>query len=189
MTDSTRDDADLLEACSAGDEQALGCIYDRYGALAYGVALRVLRDAALAEDAVQEAFLVVWRQAAIYDPARGKAATWIVTLVHRRAVDLVRRQHRFNALPLELAAVAPPAAVSADEEAVAARLELEAALRSLSSAEREVLDLAYWGGLTQSEIAAALEIPIGTVKSRTFKALANLRAALCETTDPTLVQC
>ena len=184
MTNSTRDDPDLLAACSKGDERALGSLYDRYGRRAYGVAVRILRDSALAEDAVQDAFLTVWRQAATYDRARGKVSTWILTLVHRRAVDLVRRQNRFNALPVELAASEPQTSVEGADEGVelhATRSEVQAALRTLSHAEREVLDLAYWGGLTQSEIATALGIPSGTVKSRTFNALAKLRDALHQT--------
>jgi RNA polymerase sigma factor (sigma-70 family) len=188
MTDSTRDDAELLGACSGGDERALGSLYDRYGKLAYGVALRVLRDPGLAEDAVQDAFLAVWRQAATYDRSRGKASTWILTFVHRRAVDLVRRQHRFNGLPEELAAATPQIPVESADEEVALRSEVRAALHVLSSAEREVLDLAYWGGLTQSQIATALGIPPGTVKSRTFNALAKLRDALPETTNLTAVR-
>ena len=153
--------------------------------LAYGVALRILRDPGLAEDAVQEAFLAVWRQAATYDPARGKASTWILMLVHRRAVDLVRREQRFNALPAELETAAPPIPVgSVDEDAAvrATRLEVHAALLTLSDVEREVLGLAYWGGLTHSQIATALGIPLGTVKSRTSGALAKLRDALREST-------
>lgn len=144
MSNSARVDSDLLEACSLGDEQAFASLYDRYAKLAYGVALRVLRDPALAEDAVQDAFLTVWRQAAAYDPALGKASTWIVTLVHRRAVDLVRRQQRFNALPDRLEEVAPATRAEGVDEDVALRSEVRAALRALSSAEREVLDLAYW---------------------------------------------
>ena len=108
MARSIRDDHDLLAACAEGDEQALGSLYDRFGKVAYGLALRVLRDAALAEDAVQEAFLAVWRQAARFDRSRGTASTWILMLVHRRAVDLVRSQARFNALPDQLEVTAPP---------------------------------------------------------------------------------
>jgi RNA polymerase sigma factor (sigma-70 family) len=178
VADSTRDDLDLITACATGDEQALGSLYDRYGKVAYAVALRVLRDATLAEDAVQEAFLAVWRQAATYDPARGKASTWILTFVHRRAVDLVRRQHRFQALPAELEAAAPVTSVDGVAERAALLGDVHAALRTLSSAERQVVELAYWGGLTQSQIATALGIPQGTVKSRTFAALAKLREAL-----------
>jgi RNA polymerase sigma factor (sigma-70 family) len=189
VANSTRDDPDLLAACSKGDERALGSLYDRYGRRAYGVAVRILRDPALAEDAVQDAFLTVWRKAATYDRDRGKVSTWILTLVHRRAVDLVRRQHRFNALRVGLAAAEPQTSVEGADAGVelqAARSEVQAALRTLSSAEREVLDLAYWGGLTQSEIATALGIPSGTVKSRTFNALAKLRDALHQTTDLTV---
>jgi RNA polymerase sigma-70 factor (ECF subfamily) len=181
MADSTGDGAELLLACANGDEEALGSLYDRYGKLSYGVALRVLRNATLAEDAVQDAFLTVWRQAASYDRARGKVSTWILTLVHRRAVDLVRRQRRFNAVAMEPPA-APLTPVESLEE-VALRSELQAALQTLSSAEREVVDLAYWDGLTQSQIAGALGIPLGTVKSRTFTALAKLR----EATEPELL--
>jgi RNA polymerase sigma-70 factor, ECF subfamily len=179
MARSIPDDADLLTACAEGDEQALGSLYDRFGGVAYRLALRVVRDASLAEDVVQEAFLTAWRQADTFDRSRGKVSTWILTLVHRRAVDLVRRQARFNALPDQLEVMAPPAESTEDDVALReARREAQAALSTLSRAEREVLELAYWGGLTQSEIAAALGIPSGTVKSRTFTALARLREAL-----------
>ena len=181
---ASRDDHDLIAACAEGDEQALGLLYDRFGKVAYRLALRIVRDPALAEDAVQEAFLAVWRQAASFDRSRGKASTWIFTLVHRRAVDLVRRQSRFSALPDQLEAVAPQTlvgeSVDDDVELREARRNVRAALATLSQAEREVLDLAYWGGLTQSEIAARLGIPTGTVKSRTFHALAHLREALSQ---------
>ena len=182
MARSIRDDHDLLTACAEGDEEALGSLYDRFGKVAYRLALRVVRDAALAEDVVQEAFLTVWRQAASFDPSRGRASTWVLMLVHRRAVDLVRNQARFNALPDQLEETAPQAVVaeSTDDDVGLreARRQVRSALATLSRAEREVLDLAYWGGLTQSEIATALGIPPGTVKSRTFSAMARLREAL-----------
>jgi RNA polymerase sigma-70 factor (ECF subfamily) len=182
MARSIPGDDDLLIACAEGDEQALGSLYDRFGTVAYRLALRVVRDAGLAEDVVQEAFLTVWRQADRFERSRGSASTWILTLVHRRAVDLVRRQARFNALPDQLEAMAPQAvsAESTDDDVALreARSKVQAALATLSRAEREVLELAYWGGLAQSEIATALGIPSGTVKSRTFSALARLREAL-----------
>jgi RNA polymerase sigma-70 factor (ECF subfamily) len=177
VTESTQDDLDLLAACAAGDERALGSLYDRHGRVSYVVALRVLRDSALAEDAVQEAFLAVWRQAATYDPARGKALTWILMLVHRRAVDLVRRERRAGAALGELAAAPAPAGESVDGQ-VSLRSDVRAALRTLTHAEREVLGLAYWGGLTQSQIATTLGVPLGTVKSRTSAALGKLRDGL-----------
>jgi RNA polymerase sigma factor (sigma-70 family) len=191
MALSIRDDDDLLAACAEGDEQALGSLYDRFGKVAYGLALRVLRDAALAEDAVQEAFLAVWRQAARFDRSRGTAATWILTIVHRRAVDLVRSQASFNAAPDQLEVMGTPAVVAesaADDVALReARGEVQAALATLSRAEREVLGLAYWCGLTQSQIATALGIPSGTVKSRTFSALARLRETLGQAPEPRAV--
>jgi RNA polymerase sigma factor (sigma-70 family) len=192
MASPIRDDHDLLTACAKGDEQALGALYDRFGTVAYRLALRILRDAGLAEDAVQEAFLTVWRQAPSFDRSRGKASTWILTLVHRRAVDLVRRQARFNALPDQLESIATQAVVaeSTDDDAALreARREVQAALATLSTPEREVLDLAYWGGLSQSEIATALGIPSGTVKSRTFSALRRLREALSQGPELTAVR-
>jgi RNA polymerase sigma factor (sigma-70 family) len=191
MAGSIPDDQDVLAACAAGDEQALASLYDRFGKVAYGLALRIVRDAALAEDAVQEAFLDVWRQADRFDSSRGKASSWILMLVHRRAVDLVRRQARSNALPEQLEVMKPEVGVaeSADDDAalLEARREVQAALATLSKPEREVLDLAYWGGLTQSEIATLLRIPPGTVKSRTFSALARLRKALSQTSGLTAV--
>jgi RNA polymerase sigma-70 factor (ECF subfamily) len=174
-------DDELLAACATGDEQALGSLYERFGRLAYGVALRVLRDVGLAEDAVQEAFLTVWRQAATFDRSRGNATTWILTIVHRRAVDLVRSEAGFHSRHARLQATTGDAGMSQVDDDVAlraARMEVRAALATLPGAEREVITLAYWCGLTQSEIATALGIPIGTVKSRTFSALTRLREAL-----------
>jgi RNA polymerase sigma-70 factor (ECF subfamily) len=178
MARPTLDDDELLTACATGDEQALGVLYDRLGTAAYRLALRVVRDPAMAEDVVQEAFLTAWRQAKSFDPSRGTASTWIFTLAHRRAVDRVRKEARFNRLPDRLGAVEPRARSSQDAALRETRLDVRAALPTLSRAEREVLELAYWGGLTQSEIAVALDIPIGTVKSRTFTALARLRQTL-----------
>ena len=143
MARSVPDDEDLLAACAEGDEQALGVLYDRFGSVAYGLALRVVRDAALAEDVVQEAFLTVWRQAERFDRSLGRASTWIFTLVHRRAVDRVRREARFNALPDELGAMAPRAENS-DDDVVRreARREVQVAVSTLSRVEREVVELA-----------------------------------------------
>src|SRR6476619_237499 len=108
-------DEALLALCSRADESALGELYDRYGRVAYGLALRIVRDRALAEDAVQEAFLAVWRSAGAFLAEQGKASTWILTLVHRRAVDLVRREERRRSETLD--DVAQPAGEATDEEA------------------------------------------------------------------------
>ena len=173
-------DEALLALASRADEAALGELYDRYGRVAYGLALRVVRDRALAEDAVQEAFLAVWRSAGSFLAEQGKPSTWILTLVHRRAVDLVRREERRRAEPLE--AVAQPTGEATDEEAWlrAQRQVVQEALRKLPHDQREALELAYYGGFTQSELAERLGQPLGTIKSRMFTGLRRLRELLAE---------
>jgi RNA polymerase sigma-70 factor (ECF subfamily) len=173
-------DEAVVALCARSDEVALAELYDRYGRVAYGLALRILRDEALAEDAVQEAFLAVWRGAARYIPERGKASTWILTVVHRRAVDLVRREQRRRTDQLPETELGP-ATGSPSDEAMWLRLERErvqAALAALPDRQREALELAYYGGFTQSELAERLGEPIGTIKSRMFTGLARLRELL-----------
>jgi RNA polymerase sigma factor (sigma-70 family) len=175
-----RSDEELLEAIGAGDEKALGALYDRFGRVAYGVALRILRDQALAEDAVQEAFLAIWRSADTYRRERAKPSTWILTLVHRRAVDLVRREDRRRGQPLT--EVPEPEATAVPDEASLRerRAAVQSALRSLPGEQRQALELAYYGGYTQSELAAHLGVPLGTVKSRMFAGLSRLRELVPE---------
>jgi RNA polymerase sigma factor (sigma-70 family) len=171
-------DAALIARIARGDHAALGELYDRHGRVAYGLAIRVVRDPALAEDAVQEAFLSVFRSAGGFSPARGTPKTWLLTLVHRRAVDLVRRQQRVSAEPLDV--VEHAAGEATDEEAAVReqRRAVQAALRLLTPEQRESLELAYYGGYSQSEIAERLGVPLGTVKSRMFAGLAALRELL-----------
>ena len=166
---------------AGGSEQALAELYDRFGGVAHGVALRILRDPALAQDAVQDAFLAAWRTAAAFDPARGNASTWLLTLVHRRAVDLVRREERRRADVIDEST--PVASGEATDEAAEIRAErraVQAALAQLRPDQREALELAYYGGLSQSQLAERLGVPLGTVKSRMFTALATLRDLLRE---------
>jgi RNA polymerase sigma factor (sigma-70 family) len=174
-------DEALVLLAARSQQAALAELYDRYGRPAYGLALRILRDEALAEDAVQEAFLGVWRGAARFLPERGKASTWILTLVHRRAVDLVRREERRRADTLEQAPE-PRGGGDVDEEAWLRlqRERVQAALRQLPDQQREALELAYYGGFTQSELAERLGQPLGTIKSRMFMGLARLRELLGE---------
>jgi RNA polymerase sigma-70 factor, ECF subfamily len=178
-------DEALVALVARGDEDALAELYDRVGRVAYGLALRVLRDERHAEDAVQEAFLQVWRSAATFRAERAKASTWILTLVHRRAVDLVRREERRQADPLtddSAAGVAP----EETEEAAWLRFERErvqAALKQLPDVQREALELAYYGGFSQSELAERLGVPLGTIKSRMFAGLARLRELLDDSTQ------
>ena len=173
-------DEALLALAAREDERALAELYDRYGRVAYGLALRIVRDQALAEDAVQEAFLTVWKTAGSFRSDKAKPSTWILTLVHRRAVDVVRREERRRAAPLEGTEEPDERALAADEEiALSDRRRLvQEALRQLPDEQREALELAYYGGLTQSELADRLGVPLGTVKSRMFAALARLRELL-----------
>jgi RNA polymerase sigma-70 factor, ECF subfamily len=173
-------DEALVALAARSENSALAELYDRYGRTAYGLAFRMLRDQTLAEDAVQEAFLTVWRTASRFVPERGKASTWILTLVHRRAVDVVRREQRRRAEPLDRA---PEPAVEGVEEDAWLRLQRERvqdALRSLPDAQREALELAYYGGFSQSELAERLGQPLGTVKSRMFTGLSRMRELLGE---------
>jgi RNA polymerase sigma-70 factor (ECF subfamily) len=173
-------DEALVLMAARSEESALAELYDRYGRTAYGLALRVLRDQSLAEDAVQEAFLTVWRTAAQFVPERGKASTWILTLVHRRAVDAVRHEQRRRAHPLERAAEPLVDGVEEDAWLRLQRERVQLALRRLPDAQREALELAYYGGFTQSELAERLGQPLGTIKSRMFSGLSRMRELLGE---------
>jgi len=171
-------DEALVALVARSDETALAELYDRIGGIAYGLAYRVLRDESLAEDAVQEAFLGLWRTAASFIPERAKASTWLLTLVHRRAVDLVRREQRRRGEPLEDAP--EPVTESAEDDAWLRldRERVQGALAQLPDQQREAIELAYYGGFTQSELAERLDQPLGTIKSRMFAGLARLRELL-----------
>jgi RNA polymerase sigma factor (sigma-70 family) len=174
-------DEALVALMARADETALAELYDRLGRSAYGLARRVLRDDRLAEDAVQEAFLAAWRAAATFQPERAKASTWVLTLVHRRAVDIVRREERRATEPMD--GVQHGATEATDDQAFLRlrRERVQGALRQLPDAQREALELAYYGGFTQSQLAERLGQPLGTIKSRMFGGLARLRELLEET--------
>jgi RNA polymerase sigma factor (sigma-70 family) len=180
---SVADDADraVLERVAAGQLDALEELYDRYRTMAYSIALRITADASTAEDVVQDAFLGVWRNATRYVEGRGSVKTWFLSIVHHRAVDAVRRRRPTTELPD--AESLPPAALTLPDiwPEVAAGLDREdvqSALRVLSDVQREALELAYFGGLTQQEIAARTNTPLGTVKSRMRLGLLTMRRAL-----------
>lgn len=172
-------DEAVVALVARSEEAALGELYDRYGAAAFRLARRIVRDSALAEDVVQEAFLAIWRGAARFLPERARAAAWIMTLVHRRAVDVVRREQRRRGLPLEDGE--DDRVERAADDAVWLRLERERvqrALAALPDQQRETLELAYYGGFTQAELADRLGRPLGTIKSQMFAGLTNLRRSL-----------
>ena len=180
---SPTDDADraVLALVTAGQLDALQELYDRYRVMAYSIALRITSDASLAEDVVQDAFLGVWRNASRYVEGRGSVKTWVLAIVHHRAVDAVRRRRPTTELP-EREDIPPPQLtvpdIWPDVAAELDRAEIAAALATLSPAQREAIELAYWGGLTQQEIAERTGAPLGTVKSRVRLGLLALRAAL-----------
>jgi RNA polymerase sigma factor (sigma-70 family) len=173
-------DEAVVALVGRSDESALAELYDRYGRVAYALAVRIVRDRALAEDVVQEGFLSAWRTAAGYRPERAKPSTWLLTLVHRRAVDLVRREERRRGdqLPEEETAHGE----TTEEEAWLRqqRRIVQHALAQLPPEQREVLELAYYGGYTQSELAERLGQPLGTIKSRMFTGLRRLRDLLAD---------
>jgi RNA polymerase sigma-70 factor (ECF subfamily) len=162
----------LLRRLSGGDQSALGEFYDLYAGLVNGIALRILRDATEAEDVVQEVFVQIWRQAARYDPGRGTPEAWICTMTRTRALDRLRRRAARREEPGEAAPGASAAPKA--EEALAVRKALD----GLSADQRHALELAYYEGLTQSEIAKRLDEPLGTVKTRIRAAMIRLREAL-----------
>jgi RNA polymerase sigma factor (sigma-70 family) len=174
-------DEAVVALVARSDEDALAELYDRFGRVAYGLARRVLRDDKLAEDAVQEGFLTAWRNADRFMPERAKASTWLLTFVHRRAVDLVRREDRRRAEPFA-ETTEPTPAESAEDDAWLRfeRERVQHALRQLPDQQREALELAYYGGFTQTELAERLGQPVGTIKSRMFTGLARLRELLAD---------
>ena len=177
------DDADraVLERVAAGELDALDELYDRYKTMAYSIAYRITNDATLAEDVVQDAFLGAWRNAARYVHGRGSVKTWLLSIVHHRAIDAVRRRRPTTELP-DIEVVPPPQLRLPDVwSEVSAALDADmvrTALGALSDVQREALELAYFSGLTQVEIAERTATPLGTVKSRMRLGLLAMRAAL-----------
>lgn len=182
-TGATLTDEALVAMIARGDRDSLGAFYDRYHTLAYSLAHRILRDASHAEDAVQEGFVALWRAADRFDPRRGRPVAWLLQLVRNKAIDIVRRNTR-GAIPTDdsMLTEIPHASALVEDQALDAihRRSVRQAVGMLSADHRSILELAYFGGQSQSEIALTLGIPLGTVKSRTFAALRTLRAHLEE---------
>ena len=174
------DDLRCLLRLQAGDEQALAELYDRYTPLLFPVARRILRSAADAEDALQDVWLQVWRRSASYDPRRGSVAAWLLTVTRSRALDRYRSlSSRRNAeSKVNPDDSAPPANPSATVASAQVGERVRAALSTLEPRQRQVLEIAYFEGLSQSEIAERLSAPLGTVKSWTRQGLTQLRALL-----------
>ena len=184
------DDEALVDLLARGEPDALGELYQRHGTACYRLARHVTANAALAEDAVQEAFTGMWRNPAAYVSDRGSSVrSWLLGMTHHKAVDSVRRetsqQRRQHAHAAQRALDPPdaddPAALTWQRMRAA---EVRAAVSELPDAQREALALAYFGGYTQSEIAEMINVPLGTVKTRTFAAMRRLRLRLAPFDGP-----
>ena len=181
-------DSTLVSRAAGGDERALGELYDRYGAMAYSLACAVVGEHADAEEVVAEAFAQVWRSATGFDPARGSVAAWIATICRTRALDLVRSRKRRARVVEEAAVVSDegeslvfaPSIESTDRSAELTETSaiVRKSLADLPPEQRRVIELAYFGGLSQSEIAEQLSQPLGTVKTRMRSGMEKLRQAL-----------
>ena len=178
---TTYGDAELAEGIRRREPRAMELLYDSLGRQAFGLAYRILGDGPSAEDVVQEAFLTVWRQADRLDPARGRVTSFLMTVVHHKAVDVLRTRRGQIARHSPLDPVAVEQQGADLPETVADKLSRDAireTLRSLPQEQREPIEMAYFDGLTHVEIAEALSVPLGTVKSRLRLGLEKMRAAL-----------
>jgi len=177
-------DGQLVELVAQQDAGALEALYDRYGRAAYSLARRILTEETLAQDVVQEVFLSLWRDARRFDAGRGTVATYLLSMTHHRAVDVVRREEnlrrwRTSDEGLELAPD-PKARVEDEVEASERRAEVRAALKDLPDPQRQALLLAYFGGYTQREVATLVGVPLGTVKTRMAAGMRKMKEALSD---------
>lgn len=178
---ASRSDEELLRSAARGDQESIAHLFDRHQGSMYGLALRITNDPMLAQDVVQEAFLGVWRNAARFEAAKASGRTWIMSITHHRAIDAIRRRRPTVELPES--ELPPPAALTAPDiwDEVSGRLDastIRSALARLSDVQRQAIELAYFGGLTQQEIAERTSAPLGTVKSRVRLGLLALREEL-----------
>lgn len=167
-----------LRAAARGDQESFAKLYDATAARVFGLALRVVRDPAQAEEVTQEAFLEVWRTSARFDPMRGSAISWLLTIGHRKAVDRVRSAEASTRR--DTSYHSQNQSIDHDSTADAAQASMDAhrvrsAMQSLTDVQREALELAYFGGYTHTEVAGILDLPVGTAKTRIRDGLIRLR--------------
>jgi len=185
-SDADRTDRAWMDRLAGGDLGALDLLYEQYGAMAFSIAYRITRDRSAAEDVVQDAFLGAWRNAGRYAGARGSVRTWLLSIVHHRAIDAIRRRRPTVELPDPESGLSDSLTLPDTWGDVELRLDREAvqgALSRISDVQREAIELAYFGGLTQTEIAERTGVPLGTVKGRLRLGLQGLRAALLPLDD------
>ncbi len=182
--DDADGDAELMRRIRSGDRSAVDDLYARFRRPAFALARRILADDALAEDVLQEVFLSVWRDPAAFDRARGSVASWLLAVVHHKAVDLVRREESQRRRQVqaedEMALDAPMATRDVEDDAWSRVVgeQVRTAMGLLSPPQREALALAYYGGYTQREVAALTGTPLGTVKTRMLAGMRRLKQEL-----------
>ncbi len=183
-TGSQAHEADLLRKIGLGDKDSLSELYDRYSTVLYSVALRVLNNETEAQDLLQDVFVQIWEKAGLYDPTRGKPLTWVISLTRNRSIDRLRslqRRHRLrDEVEKETAAAEKQTPSDVRDELFASdtsRLVREAVMQ-LSEQQRQAIEMAYFSGLTQNEIAEQLAEPLGTIKARIRRGMLKLRDLL-----------
>lgn len=180
QVNSSDSDEDLVRSLSAGDQRALDLLYDRHNPLMYSVALRILRTRSEVEDTIQDAWVQIWQRAGMYDSSRGCVAAWALTIARNRAIDRLRSLNSRRNAETQMRIPGHAESPALIDGAAAASIQGELhdrvvnALGTLTAPQRKALELAYFGGLSQSEIAQALEVPLGTVKSWTRQGLSQL---------------
>lgn len=170
---SDANDLSLISAVRSGDESAMAALYDRYSGIVYSVALRVLGDTAAAEDVLQEVFMQLWRNPGVFDSSRGNLGAWLAVISRNRAIDSLRKRHPETDVEDVIVSVEPD--MSGDAERSRAMEKVRSALGAMPAAQRSALEMAYFEGLSHSEIATKTGEPLGTVKTRIRAGLLALR--------------
>lgn len=183
FADEAAGDGVLIDAVRCGNEEALRTVYERYGGLVFTIAIRLVGEAGLAQEVTQDVFVRCWERARAFDPTRGTLQAWLIGIARNRAIDVLRSRHargqdRERELPAFEFVGEPASSGDGIGDDVALRLSLRAALDRLSAVQREAIELAIFGQLTQSEIADLLDVPLGTVKTRIRDGMAHLRSDL-----------
>jgi RNA polymerase sigma-70 factor (ECF subfamily) len=174
--EKTISDKELVSRVRAGDQNAMGALYDRYSPLVYAVGLRVLADSAAAEDVLQEVFMQLWRNPARFDASRGSLGAWLAVISRNRAIDALRKRRYESDIEDIVVSVEPDLASEADRSRAAKNVR--DVLNGMHPAQRQALEMAFFEGLTHTEIAAKIGEPLGTIKTRIRAGLLALRKAL-----------
>jgi RNA polymerase sigma-70 factor (ECF subfamily) len=172
-TNANPSDLALVTAIRSGDQSAMGALYDRYSSIVYAVALRVLQDTGAAEDVLQEIFMQLWRNPGSFDSSRGNMAAWLAVIARNRAIDSLRRRRPEDDIENVVVSVEPDLATETDRSR--AMDKVRGALEQMPAAQRKTLEMAYFEGLTHTEIAKKTGEPLGTIKTRIRTGLLTLR--------------